>query len=91
MSNINFTVKELRMLVDLERKMDANEVPWVRVEGCRQRALMRQDIMNALGLITGQTISMTIYGEILRINLEQCEAEIAYERGQKLIEEETMR
>lgn len=81
-------IEELRLLAEAERQMDAGEVPWVRVEGASGRASMRPEIMAALGLTTGQTISWFLFGEIARMNLEHCQAQLAYERGQKFLAEE---
>lgn len=82
------TLKDLQLLAECERQMDAGEVPWVRVEGASGRSMMRPEIMEALGLVTGQTISWFLFGEIARLNLEHLRAQIAYENGQKLLAEE---
>lgn len=75
------------MLVEVERQMDRGEVPWVRVEGTSQRSTVRPEVMESLGLEVGQQITWFLYGEILRLNLEHCQQQLAYERSQKLIAE----
>jgi len=77
-SRPSFTVEQLRMLVEQEREMDAGRVPYAYVEGCTQRASMRPKIMEMLGLETGQKVSSVIFMEILKLNIQECEQEIAY-------------
>ena len=52
------TVDEIRMLADIERRMDNGEQPYVLVDGSRMA--VEPDIMKELGLVKGQTISKTI-------------------------------
>lgn len=81
------SIEELRMLAEAERQMDRGEVPWVRVEGIQDRSLMNPEVMSMLGLVTGQTISWTLFGEILKLNLELLNRQIDYEKAQPLIQE----
>jgi len=81
-------IKELQMLAAIERQMDAGEVPWVRVDGSSHRATIRAEIMDALGLVTGQTISWFLFGEILKINLGMLQEDIAKEQARRLVAEE---
>jgi hypothetical protein len=87
MSAPTLSLEHLRLLVQVERQMDSGEVPWVRVEGASTRAAMRPEVMEALGLQTGQTISWPIFGEILKLNLASAEEELAFQRGQTLANE----
>lgn len=87
MSAPEIGLKELRMLVEVERQMDSDEIPWVRVEGCSARSSMDPDVMTALGLTVGQTISWFLFGEILKINLARCEEKLAAQRSEALVSE----
>lgn len=81
-------IRELKMLAEVERQMDAREIPWVRVEGCTQRASIESSLMKALNLQTGQTISWFLYGKILKLSLQLCLEKIAEQNTKKLIDEE---
>lgn len=83
-----FTVEELRVLNEVERRMDRGEIPWVRLDGASQS--VSPEIMKALGLEVGQRITWFMFGEILRLSMEHCQEQIAYERGQRLIAEELL-
>lgn len=71
-----FSIEDLRMLAAAEREMDAGKVPWVRVEGASARAVMAPEIMDLLGLVSGQTVSWTLWGEIIRLTLKVCQEQL---------------
>lgn len=74
-----FTTKEIRALAEAERMMDAGQVPFVNFGG--QRVMMRQEVMDELGLKQSQTINNQIFMAILQQNLAYCEAQIAIEKA----------
>ncbi len=67
--------EEIRILAELERQMDAGEVPFVVWAG--NRMTVQQIIMDELGLESGQTVSHEIAGAILSANLAVCQANLA--------------
>ena len=72
------TTEEIKMLAEVERQMDAGEVPFVVWGG--QRMTVRQLVMDELGLETGQTVSHEIAGAILNANLAACRAAVAADK-----------
>lgn len=75
--NEEFSLGDLRLLAAAERQMDANEVPWVRVEGVNGRCMVRPEVMQLLELRSGQTVSSTLLGEIIKLNLKVIEDQLA--------------
>ena len=69
------TNKQIRMLAEGERRMDAGEVPFVIIAGNRLAVL--PVVMDELGLESGQTVSNTIVLAILEANLASIEADVA--------------
>lgn len=82
-------IEEFRLLAECERKMDAGEIPYVRLSGQGHRIAMDSQAMGDLGLTQGLTVTATMFSVILKYLLERCSAQIAFERGQKLVEEES--
>lgn len=80
-------LEEFRLLAECERQMDAGVTPFVVMSG--QRIAMDAEALSDLGLSQGQSITPTMFGIILQYNLRRIEAQIAYERGQKLMKEES--
>ena len=72
------TTEEIKMLAEVERQMDAGEVPFVVWGG--RRMTVRQLVMDELGLETGQTVSHEIAGAILNANLAACRAAVAADK-----------
>lgn len=79
MSTTEFSLEDLRNLAAVEREMDAGTVQWVRVDGVSGRAAVSSQIMTMLDLRLGQTVSFTLWGEILRLSLRHCEEALARE------------
>ena len=69
-----FTTKEIKMLAEAERQLDAGEVPFVVWGGGRMT--VQPIVMEELGLEIGQTVSHEIAGAILRANLAAIQAGI---------------
>lgn len=74
-----FSLEDLRALAAVERQMDDGAVPWVRVDGVSGRASVSPRVMELLGLRSGQSVSWTLWGEILRLHLEHVQADLAAE------------
>ncbi len=74
---MKLTIADIKMLAELERKMDSGEQPFVLWEN--QRWAFRPEILEECGVVAGQTISSVIYRALL-------EASILY--GQRKIDEE---
>ncbi len=53
--NQKLTTEEIKMLAEVERQMDAGEVPFVVWAG--NRMVVQQIVMDELGLESGQTVS----------------------------------
>lgn len=82
------TAEELRLVIDLERRIDAGEVPYVYVAGLRERQAMDRACMEALGLKTGQTVSRGLWVEILKFKIEQLDRIIAHQQVKEILAEE---
>ena len=70
-----FTDDEMKKLAGIEREMDAGKQSFVVWEGVR--LIVRSEIMERFGLKSGQTISFTMAGQILKANLESIQDEIS--------------
>lgn len=71
------SVEELRMLADLDRRMDSDEQPFVFVVGGEDERLSVQPaVMEELGLVFGQTVGRTLFTAILRSHLALAEARL---------------
>ncbi len=78
---MQFTIEEIAMLADQERKMDSGEVSFVMLEG--GVTPVTEAAMKEFGLVSGQTINHAIFISLLEFNLAECEAQIAIENAQK--------
>jgi hypothetical protein len=63
------------MLAKAERQMDAGEVPFVICAG--SRLLVREVVMDELGLEMGQTVSDTLVLAIMEAHLAAAQADVA--------------
>ena len=75
---MDLNAEQIRLVLEMERKMDAGEVSFIYAEGCTQRCAMDSALMAELGLCSGQTISTVIWTSILRLKVKRLEDEIAY-------------
>lgn len=80
--------EQLRMVAEMELLMDAGEQPFVRCAGDNGRYAFPAETLAALRVESGSLVSPGTLLAIMRFNLAALEERIAYERGQKLIEEE---
>ena len=71
----NFTVEEVRMLADVERRMDVGEQPYV--VNTSGRLAVSPEVMSELGLVSGQSASPTLCLAIVTASLASMEATIA--------------
>ena len=69
---MTLTIEEIRMLADLERRMDSGEQPYVIIEG--HRAAVTPLVMDEFGLESGQTVSKPIFLAMLEANLANLRA-----------------
>ncbi len=72
---MKLTDDQIRDLAEVERKMDAGEMPFVMYHG--QRAAMSPEAMEHFDLKQGQSITDTIWGGILRFDLASIQDQIA--------------
>jgi hypothetical protein len=79
------SVREVRMLIDLDRAMDRGEQPYVTHEGWRWA--FPGELLEALGLKTGETVSRSVLYQIQVLNLRHLEEQIAAQRTAELIAE----
>jgi hypothetical protein len=82
-----FTAEQLRMIVEVEQSMDAGEQPFVRCAGEGGRYAFPAEVLTALKVESGSTVSHETLIAIMRFNLRVLEDRIAYERGQELVAE----
>ncbi len=75
---LTLTIDEVRMLADLERRMDSGEQPYVVTDGGRKA--VEQTIMDELGLVSGQTISSTMEIAVTRAQIASLRAQLAVDR-----------
>ncbi len=75
---MTYTTEQIRMLAEVERKMDAGEQPFVLYGG--HRLAVNPATMAHLALAQGQTISDAIALAVAKHNVEMIEAEIAARR-----------
>lgn len=71
---MNLTDEDFAMLAQLERDMDSGAKPHVVHGG--ERLAVEPAMMTSLGLVSGQTISHVMFGEILRRLVADCQAQI---------------
>lgn len=72
---MRLTDKEIKMLAETERMMDAGETPFVISSGGRMT--VDPAAMKHFGLKSGQNVTNEIACAIVRFRLEQCQAAIA--------------
>ncbi len=77
-----FTIEDIRMLAEMERKMDSGEHPHV-LDKDRNRWPVSPEIMEELGLVSGQTVNGTIITAILEANIASIQARIAVDAAAK--------
>jgi hypothetical protein len=72
MTTPQLSVKEIRQLAEIERGMDSGEIPYVVYAG--HRTPIVRDVLDHLGLQSGQTVSHILWVAILEtmiLNLRQ--------------------
>jgi hypothetical protein len=72
---MELTHEQICMLAEVERKMDAGEMPFVLWHG--NRAAMDKETMDHFRLTQGQTITDVIWKAILEFNIASCQDKIA--------------
>ncbi len=73
-----FTVEDIRLLAEMERTMDSGEQPHV-FDKYRNRLPASPEIMDELGLVSGQTVSGATAEAILDANLASLQARFSVE------------
>lgn len=63
-------LEKIKLLAEQERQMDNGQQPYVMLNS--NRIAVQPETMEALGLKQGQTISNTIFSELLKHDLEIC-------------------
>lgn len=71
---MKLTTQQIKDLAEVERMMDAGEVPFVTLRG--RRLAMSETVMKSLGLVKGQTISADLFVHIIQLNIAECQAAI---------------
>ena len=84
---MNLTVEQIKMLAKAEVMMDRGEKPFVIFGG--NRMIMDDQVMEKLGLQSGQTINWDIFGAIQQENLQRVQLEISLARIKKEAESAT--
>ena len=75
----SLTIKDIQMLAEQERRMDSGEQPHV-LDTHRNRWSVSSDVMEELGLVSGQAVSVTIITAILEAQLASIQARIALDK-----------
>jgi hypothetical protein len=76
MGKPTFTKDEIRMLVGLERKMDAGEQPFIR-DHAGHRIAFPKEVLDDYGAVSGQTITDPIViTELMKASHRRLQAEI---------------
>ena len=73
MTDYELTDEQIQMLAEVERMMDAGEMPFVIYGG--QRAAVDAELMKRFGLKQGQTINDQIWRAILQTKIENAQRE----------------
>lgn len=81
-----FTVDQIKMLIVVERAMENGEQPYVVVDG--QKWAFPGEILAALGLASGETVSREVCYQMQLLNLAHLKELIAEQTMEKLIAEE---
>ena len=81
------TDEQIRMLAEVEQKMDSGEMPWVLWRG--QRIAQTPYVMEYLGLKLGQTICDAIFVRVLELKIEECQEGIARQATEEMMEKIT--
>ena len=76
---MKLSVEQVRDLAKCERMMDSGECPFVNGPG--GRLMVSPEVMDELGLMNGQTISVDIMGAILEAQLASLQARIALDKA----------
>lgn len=76
-----FTLEELRIIADVEHKMDTGEIKFVVLDG--QRMCIDDDTLTHFGLVAGQTVSWPLMTAIIKHKIAECERRIAEEAAPK--------
>jgi hypothetical protein len=74
-------VEQIRMLAEMERKMDDGTAPFVRPAGSRERMAVMPVVMAELGLVSGQTVTDAIVIAILEAQVAALTAQIAVDKA----------
>ena len=77
-----FTIEDIRMLAEMERKMDSGEQPYV-LDSDRNRWAVIPEIMDELGLESGQSVNGAIITAILEAIIASIQAHIAVDAAAK--------
>ena len=64
-----FSIEEIKMLAELELKMDTGEQPYVMLNN--QRAAFSQEVMDTLGVTNKQTINDEIWKAMVEESINQ--------------------
>ena len=76
-----FTREEIALLAQCERDMDSGKMPFVVLGGNRWGS--SQECLDALGLISGQTVNLIIIQAMLRWKIDDCKAKIEEQKFQE--------
>ncbi len=79
-TDLKLTIGEIRMLAEQERRMDSGEQPYV-FDKNRNRWSVRSEVMEELGLESGQQVSDPIITAIVEANLAVCQTMVALEKA----------
>ena len=74
---MDLTIEQIRLLAEQERSMDSGQTPFVRVPGSTQRMSVMPEVMEELGLVSGQTVSDMIVVAIMQAQIGVLKAQIA--------------
>lgn len=78
---MELSIEEIRMLSELERKMDSGEQTYVRLDGGSERLAFSADLLEECGIVSGQSISSAILITLIKMNIANLCTKIALDKA----------
>ena len=76
------TPDQMKILADLERKMDSGEQPFVQTS--HSRMAFRQELLDECGIKSGQSVSTAMVHTLMQMSLASLQVQIITDNMKKL-------
>lgn len=76
------TLDQIKILADLERKMDSGEQPFVQTS--HGRMAFRQELLDECGIKSGQSVSTAMVHTLMQMSLASLQVQIITDNMKKL-------